>query len=240
MKSERNAILKRQSELAYCVGLRKTDSKGIEGDYFSLRGFSNFLFDRFYSLKIEGELKKEGARVLLPTHQCSLDPIALMRGINDYLAFSYLAGFKSAFLAFFGLSIGGIRVKNNYMRYHPFFTHLKRGSLIVAFPQGDVSFPQRQVSSYKTGIARLVQMHESSTGERVSFVPIGIEYQFPKHLPEIMPLPFFKFPCFGTAVIIRFGEPKYLDGRTPKELTEIVMKEAAELSRIPYKVATPA
>ncbi len=84
-------------------------------------------------------------------------------------------------------------------------------------------------------------LYESSSGRRVSFVPTGIEYRFPKHFPEIMPLlPSFMFPCPGTAVILRFGEPKYIGERGPKELTEIVMREAAELSRIPYKAAAPA
>ncbi len=138
----------------------KVEAECVEGDYFFLRNISNFLFDRFYSLKVEGNLKSDGARILIPPHQNSLDPLALMKGVNDYMAFCYLVSFKSKFLASLGLHIGGIRVKKtSHFFRHQFFAHLGRNSIIVAFPQGDVSFPQRQVSSYKTGIARLVQIY---------------------------------------------------------------------------------
>lgn len=207
-------------------------------NYFRVRAFTNFLFDKFYyKADVEGDLPKEGPRVLVLPHQNSLDGLSLMRGIDEYIAFvysTYEIG-KDIALRLIPYHIGGIRIKKSYVYFQRLFKHLDRNSLVVIFPQG--RFEEDHVSAFSLGIAELVQAYEQRRGRKVTIIPAGIEYQFPEHLPKRAPVPLFKFPFPGTRAIIRFGSTENLDGRNSKELTEIVMQEAARLSKLNYVVA---
>ncbi|MAH01792.1 MAG: hypothetical protein QGH34_00130 [Candidatus Woesearchaeota archaeon] len=205
------------------------------GNYSIVRAFTNFLFDKFkYEVNVEGELPKEGPRLLVLPHQNSLDAISLMRGIDEYLAFTYKVNEQAKLISMWVLPyIGGIKI-SNYVHVKKLFEHLDRNSLVVAFPQG--VFENKQVSYVKSGVAKLVQIYEQRQKREVVIIPGGIEYQFPKNLPKRAPVPLFKFPFPGTTATLRFAAPRSLDGRNPKELTEIVMRESAKLSNLDYVV----
>ena len=166
-----------------------------------------------------------------------LDSLSLMRGIDEYIAFAYSTYEikKAIALKVIPYHIGGIRIKKSYVYFQRLFEHLNRDSLVVVFPQGD--FEDDRVSIFKSGIAKLVEIYERRRGRRVLIIPTGIEYKPPKRLPKRAPVPIFNFPFPGTKVTLRFANPKHLDGRSPKELTQIVMQEAARLSRLDYIIA---
>ncbi len=204
-------------------------------NYFRVRTFTNFLFDRFqYKVNVEGELPKEGPRVLVLPHQNSLDSLSLMRGIDEYIAFVYSTYEikKAIALKVIPYHIGGIRIKKSYVYFQRLFEHFDRDSLVVVFPQGD--FEDGCVSISKPGIAKLVEIYERRRGRRVLIIPAGIEYKPPKRLPKRAPVPTFNFPFPGTKATLRFANPEHLDGRNPKELTQIVMQETARLSNLNY------
>lgn len=208
--------------------------QGVD-NYSKIRAFTNFLFDGFYKVNVEGELPKEGPRVLVLPHQNSLDAISLIRGIDEYLAFTYKINEQAKLIGMWAMPyIGGVKVSNSYIHFKKLFEHLDRDSLMVAFPQG--VFENDKVSYVKSGIAKLAQIYEQSRKKEVAIIPAGIEYKIPKHLPKTSPLPIFKIPFPGTTAILRFASPKRLDGRDPKELTDIVMQEAAMLSKLNYAV----
>jgi len=163
-----------------------------------------------------------------------LDSLSLMRGIDEYIAFAYSTYEikKAIALKVIPYHIGGIRIKKSYVYFQRLFEHFDRDSLIVVFPQGD--FEDDCVSIFKSGIAKLVEIYERRRGREITIIPAGIEYRFPEHLPKIAPIPVFKFPFPGTGAIIHFGNPEHLNGTKPEELTKIVMKEAARLSKLDY------
>lgn len=205
-------------------------------NYSRVRGFTNFLFDKLnYKVKVEGELPEEGPRVLVLPHQNSLDAPSLMRGIDEYLAFTYKINEQGKIIALWMMPyIGGIKASDSYVHIKKLFEHWDRGSLMVAFPQG--VFESRQVSYVNSGIAELVRIYERRREREVVIIPAGIEYQTPKGFPKRAPVPLFNFPFPGTTAIIRFGNQQHLNGRGPKELTEIVMQEATRLSGLDYVV----
>ncbi len=210
------------------------DLPDCEKAYLKLRAFSKFL-SQFYSLSFEGELPKERPAIIAPPHQNHFDPVALVMAIDEYVGFVYVYNLKAKIASSIsGIHLNGVRTKVHGLRFKRFFEFLDRKYLVAAFPQG--TFQKEKVISFKSGIARLVQDYNSLRQKNTPFIPAGIEYKSPNYLPDILPIPFTKIPLPGTSVTVRFGKPKYLDGRTPKELTEIVMREAAELSNIPYKV----
>lgn len=207
-------------------------------NYFRVRAFTNFLFDKFqYKVNVEGDLPKEGPRILVVPHQNTLDSLSLMRGIDEYIAFVYSTYQikKAIALKVIPYHTGGIRVKKSYVYFKRLFEHFDRDSLVVVFPQGD--FENDCISIFNPGIAKLVEIYGQRRGREVTIIPTGIEYKLPKHLPKRAFVPIFTFPFPGTMATVRFGKPKHMDGRNPKELTEIVMQEAARLSKLDY-VAT--
>lgn len=204
-------------------------------NYAKVRRFTNFVLDRLhYKVEVEGQLPKEGPRVLVLPHQNSLDSLSLMRGIDEYIAFVYSTYQikKAIALKFIPYHIGGIRVKESYVYFQRLFEHFDRDSLVIVFPQGD--FEDDCVSTFNSGITKLVQIYEQRRRRKIAIIPVGIEYQYPRGLPKTMPVPVFTFPFPGTMTTIRFGEPKQLDTKNHKELTEIVMREAAALSKLDY------
>ena len=206
-------------------------------NYFRVRALTNFLFDMAqYKVIIEGELPKEGARLLIPPRQNSLDSLSLMKAIDEYISFVFKVHERPKLIALWIMDpIGGVRATDEYVQFKKLAGHFDREGLVVAFPQGKQQ--PTSVTSIKPGIAELVRIYEGRYGKQVTIVPTGVEYNYPGGLPKRAPVPIFNFPFPGTTATVRFGEPKYLNGRNPRELTELVMREVAALSKLDY-VAT--
>lgn len=131
---------------------------------------------------------------------------------------------------------------------------LDRRLIVAAFTQGE--YQPDSVDSVEDSLIGLLRRyearHEREKGHvlRIPIVPVGIEYSkdghglerskgfdwISRHCPF---LPKWVVPSFGSHVTVRFGEPLYFDGRTAEEITEIVMREAARLGKVPYNVGRP-
>ncbi len=109
--------------------------------------------------------------------------------------------------------------------------------------------------SIKDGLVGLLERYEvrhlKQKGHelRIPIVPVGIEYDrkgkgleqsaVGKWISKWIPFaPNWTIPAVRTKIIVRFGTPHYFEGQSPREMTEIVMKEAAILSNIPYEVGS--
>jgi hypothetical protein len=132
---------------------------------------------------------------------------------------------------------------------------LDRRLIVAAFTQGE--FQPHSVESVEDGLIGLLRRYETRYEKekghelRIPIVPVGIEYEkdangfersralqwLSGHVPQF---PDWTVPAIGSKVVVRFGEAHYFDGRSPRELTEVVMREAADLSDIPYDIARAA
>ncbi len=212
----------------------RNPAKRQESNYLVMRWVSRLFVNAFYNLSVEGELPKTGPGLVLLPHQNDLDGPALISGTGErlFIVFDCL-GTSNLPIRRFLRNSGGIKV-GRYPNYKAMFDAFSRGNIVAGFPQAHFSKP---ISESKCGLIELVSLYERIPNRRVPIIPAGIEYNISF---GILPLRYLRFPFPGTSVTVRFGEPKQLDGKSPKELTEIVMSEAAELSRIPYKINTHA
>jgi len=120
---------------------------------------------------------------------------------------------------------------------------------VAAFTQGEYQpYSVESVEDSLIGLLRRYEArHQREKGHelRIPIVPVGIEYSHDGRGLEMASfvtwltnhIPFFPkwtLPAVGSKIIVRFGEPHYFDGRSAAALTDLVMREAAELSKIPY------
>ena len=127
---------------------------------------------------------------------------------------------------------------------------LDRRLITAAFTQGEYQFDS--VESIEEGLIGLLKRYETrhlkQKGHelKIPIVPVGIEYNrkgdgleqsaVGRWLSKWIPFtPNWTIPAFRTRITVRYGSPHYFEGQTVRELAEEVMKEAAELSRIPYE-----
>jgi hypothetical protein len=128
---------------------------------------------------------------------------------------------------------------------------LDRRLIVAAFTQGE--YQPDSVQSVEEGLIGLLRRYERREQRekghdlRIPIVPVGIEYVhgnrglvlsrpigwLMKHIPYF---PKWVVPAFGSEIVVRFGELQYFDDRSAREITEVVMKDAAKLSGIPYEV----
>ncbi len=190
-----------------------------------------------YDFQVKGHLPLDGSRLLLSPHQNDLDGFALLSGIDGPVSIIFSSyGLENLPIRPLLNTSGGIPVfghgHSRYIGHKRMFHSFDEGSILFGFPQACY---QKDVSRLEPGLVGLAGLYERKTGKGVSIIPVGIKYGSSSE-PKIFPLRYLRFPFPGTSVTVSFGEPKHLDGHSPKELTEIVMKEAAELSNVPYRV----
>jgi hypothetical protein len=128
---------------------------------------------------------------------------------------------------------------------------LDRRLITAAFTQGEYQYDS--IESIEEGLLGLLKRYEArhlkQKGHelRIPIVPIGIEYNrkgkgleqsaVGKWISKWIPFtPNWTVPALRTKITVRIGKAHYFEDQTPRELTETVMKEAAELSNIPYDV----
>jgi hypothetical protein len=210
--------------------------KNWERDYAVVSVLTGIAHKSLYRLVVEGDIPKSGPRMLIAPHQFSLDAISIMRAVDDKVVFIYgkYDGRKRRIIDAAIDRIGSIQANSRHVQRRRFFEHMNEETVIAGFPQG--IFQVAGVESVSDGIVHLGRMYEAHTGSSVAFIPAGIEYGHTNRLPKRAPIPVFNFPFPSTKVTVRFGQPEFLDGRTPAELTEVVMRESARLSNLPYNV----
>lgn len=127
---------------------------------------------------------------------------------------------------------------------------LDRRLIVAAFTQGE--YQPYAVESVEHSLIGLLRRYENRTLRdkghdlRIPIVPVGIEYchdgrglelsGFVQWLSKRIPFfPNWTVPAVGSKITVRFGEPRYFEGRTPEEMTDLVMRDAARLGDVPYE-----
>ncbi len=215
--------------------------------------------------KVEGEIPNIRPIMLAPVHRTSADVFALGDVSSEFISFVSTDSFghngpinfvQKKITSAVGTVIwqeGGIANprKRAIALARDVEDRLERRLIIAAFTQGEYQYDS--VESIEEGLIGLLKRYESrhlkQKGHelRIPIVPVGIEYDrkgkgleqsaVGKWISKWIPFtPNWTIPALRTQITVRFGTPHYFDGQTAREMAEIVMEEAAELSGIPYKV----
>lgn len=222
--------------------------------------------------RVEGEIPNIRPILLAPVHRTSADVYAIAHVSPEFVSFVSTDSFghnkainflqKHATTALGSVIWQENGISNPRARAVALAKdvedRLDRRLIVAAFTQGEYQYDS--VESVEEGLIGLLRRYEKrhlkEKGHelRIPIVPVGIEYDrkgrglkesgMAKWLSKWIPFyPQWTIPAFRTRIVVRFGTPHYFDDQTPRQLTELVMKEAAELSNIPYTVddhATPA
>lgn len=216
-----------------------------------------------FSSRVEGEIPNIRPILLAPVHRTSADAYALVHVSGEFISFVSTDSFgHNRFINFFqkhaARALGSVIWQENGIAREraravaladDVEDRLDRRLIVAAFTQGEYQYDS--VDSIEEGLIGLLHRYEvrhlKQKGHelRIPIVPVGIEYDrkeeglkqsvIGKWLSGHVPFyPDWTIPALRTTIIVRFGSPHYFDGQTPRQLTEVVMKEAARLSKIPY------
>lgn len=217
------------------------------------------------SLRSEGEIPNIRPVFLAPVHRTSVDIYAMARVTGEFISFVSTDSFGHSRIINYvqrhsTKALGSVIWQKNGIvnaRHravalaHDVEDRLDRRLIVAAFTQGE--FQPHSVESVEEGLIGLLRRyeirHEKEKGHelRIPIVPVGIEYEknrngfeqsgamrwMSRHVGQF---PNWTVPAIGSKVVVRFGQPHYFDGRSACQLTDIVMREAASLSDIPYNV----
>ncbi len=211
----------------------------------------------------EGNLPEARPLLLVPVHRTSIDIYAISYFIKDFVSYVSTDSYghnriANAIQKRLTSALGSVvwqqkgvanRRKRAVMLAQDVERRLSNGQIVAAFTQG--RYEPNSVESFEDGILGLVrrfeEKHNRGAGDpiRIPIVPVGIEYdfrgnglvpsRFASRLARYLPLfPSWDVPAIGSSVMIRFGQPRFFDEASIQDLTREVMREAAELSRIPF------
>jgi hypothetical protein len=215
------------------------------------------------SSRVEGEIPVVRPIMLAPVHRTSADVFALAEVTREFISFVSTDSFgHNAVINFVQKNMStamgtviwqesgtGNARKRAVELANDVEKRLDSRLIITAFTQGEYQYDS--VDSVEEGLIGLLKRyqdrHLKQKGHelRIPIVPVGIEYDrkgrgleqsaVGRWIERWIPLtPNWTIPALRTRITVRFGTPHYFDGETPREMTELVMKEAAELSDIPY------
>lgn len=204
------------------------------------------------SATLEGVLPPMRPLYLAPVHRTPADTGAIGSVIPEYISYVSTDSFGNkrwinAVQECWTLAMGGViltqidetrplrerreetvRIGRNLRS--DMFERLDRRLIIAGFSQGE--YQRNDVSSINHGLFNILQRWEEINKVRVPIVPVGLDYGGDvKMLPH---MPRWQVPDFGTRITVRLGEPVHFEDKSSVQLADIVMREAAQLSRIPY------
>jgi len=217
------------------------------------------------SSRVEGDIPNIRPIMLAPVHRTSADVFALSNVTGEFISFVSTDSFghngvinfiQKQITAAVGTviwreaGIGNPR-KRAVALAKDVEDRLNRRLITAVFTQGEYQYDS--ITSIEEGLIGLLERHqrrhlkEKGHVLRIPIVPVGIEYDrkgkgleqsaVGKWISKWIPFtPNWTIPAVRTKIIVRFGTPHYFEDESPREMTEIVMKEAAILSKIPYKV----
>lgn len=214
-------------------------------------------------IRAEGELPITRPLLLAPVHRTSVDTYAITNVVDEFISYVSTDRFgHSGIVNYFQKqgtrAIGSViwqsgGITNTRQRAvalaHDVEDRLDRRLIVAAFTQGE--YQTMSVESIEDGLVGLLRRYEVRNQQdkrhdiRIPVVPVGIYYDRKgqgfglsktiKWLTEHVPFfPRWVVPSFGTEIVVRFGELQYFEDRSAREVTDIVMREAARLSGIPY------
>ncbi len=213
---------------------------------------------------VEGEIPNIRPIMLAPVHRTSADVFALAESSSELISFVSTDSFghngvinfvQRQMTAAIGTVIwhkSGIDNprKRAVVLAKDVEDRLDRRLITAAFTQGEYQFDS--VESIEEGLIGLLRRYETrhlkQKGHelKIPIVPVGIEYNrtgrgleqsaVGRWVEKWIPFtPNWTIPAFRTRITVRYGSPYYFEGQSVRELAEEVMKEAAELSGIPYE-----
>ena len=213
---------------------------------------------------VEGEIPNIRPIMLAPVHRTSADVFALAESSSEFISFVSTDSFGHNGVINFiqkqmTTAIGTVvwheagidnPRKRAVVLAKDVEDRLDRRLITAAFTQGEYQF--ESVESIEEGLIGLLKRYETrhlkQKGHelKIPIVPVGIEYNrkgdgleqsaVGRWLSKWIPFtPNWTIPAFRTRITVRYGSPHYFEGQTVRELAEEVMKDAAELSRIPYE-----
>jgi 1-acyl-sn-glycerol-3-phosphate acyltransferase len=217
------------------------------------------------SSRVEGEIPNIRPIMLAPVHRTSADVFALSHVTREFISFVSTDSFghngvinfiQKKVTAAMGTVIwqeGGIGNprKRAVALAKDVEDRLDRRLITAVFTQGEYQYSS--VKSVEDGLLGLLKRYEvrhlKQKGHelRIPIVPVGIEYDrrgkgleqsaVGKWISKWIPFtPNWTIPAVRTKITVRFGTPHYFEGQSSRALTEVVMREAAALSNIPYEV----
>ena len=219
------------------------------------------------SSRVEGEIPNIRPIMLAPVHRTSADVFALSHVVGEFISFVSTDSFGHNGVINFiqkksTAAVGTViwqedGIDNPRKRAVALAKdvedRLNRRLITAVFTQGEYQYDS--VTSIEDGLVGLLERYEvrhlKQKGHelRIPIIPVGIEYDrkgkgleqsaVGKWISKWIPFaPNWTIPAVRTKIIVRFGTPHYFEGQSPREMTEIVMKEAAILSNIPYEVGS--
>ena len=222
-----------------------------------------------FDTRCEGTLPAARPLMLVPVHRTSIDIYAISYFIREFVSYVSTDSFGHGRLAnavqrYLTTALGSIVWHQKGMANHraralalsrDVYRRLDSRKILAVFTQGEYQ-PDR-VESFEDSALALLQRYqvrrEKIDGEpvRIPIVPVGLEYdysgdglvqsRFADRLAKYLPaFPQWRVPVLGSKVTVRFGEAHYLDGTDTAEMAATLMKEAADLSKIPYTVTPEA
>ena len=214
---------------------------------------------------VEGEIPNIRPIMLAPVHRTSADVFALSHVVQEFISFVSTDSFghngvinyvqKKTTSAMGSVIWHEDGIDNPRKRAVALAKDVEdridRRLITAVFTQGEYQYDS--VTSIEYGLIGLLERYETRhlmrKGHelRIPIVPVGIEYErkgkgleqstVGKWISKWIPFtPNWTIPAARTKIIVRFGSPHYFEGQSPREMTEVVMKEAAVLSNIPYEV----
>lgn len=219
-----------------------------------------------YDMKAEGTIPDTRPVMLVPVHRTSMDIFAISHVAREFISYVSTDNyghnrFTNRLQKHLTSSFGSIVWQQNGISNpraralalaRGIGNRLDQRMIIAAFTQG--KYQPHSVDTIEDGLVGLIKRYEHRrlirSGEeiRIPIIPVGLEYDLngdglvfsniARRFADRIPLfPRWSVPAFGTKITVKFGTPQYLDDQSPTELTRDVMRQAAELSNIPYQVA---
>ena len=216
------------------------------------------------SSRVEGEIPIVRPIMLAPVHRTSADVFALADVTSEFISFVSTDSFghngvinfiQKNMTSAMGTVIWRESGTDNPRKRAVELAkdvedRLDRRLITAAFTQGEYQYDS--VDSVEEGLIGLLKRyqdrHLKQKGHelKIPIVPVGIEYDrkgrgleqsaVGRWIEKWIPFtPNWTIPALRTRITVKFGTPHYFEDQTPREMTEIVMKEAADLSGIPYK-----
>ena len=220
-----------------------------------------------FDVHSEGSLPSRRPLMLVPVHRTSIDTFVIAYFVREFISYVSTDAFghgrfANAVQRYLTTALGSVvwkqkGISNRRARAVALARDVERrldsGKIVAVFTQGE--YQPDSVDSFEDGALGLLERYdkhiEKETGRRLQtqVVPVGLEYDyagrglvqsdFADRLATYLPgFPRWHVPALGSTITVRFGEPHYLDDQSALQLTHDVMKDAAELSNIPFRALT--
>ena len=215
--------------------------------------------------EVVGELPVTRPVFLAPVHRTSVDIYAVGYVTDEFISFvstdsfghnRYVNWIQKQLTRSLGSVIwqqrGQVNVRQRaVLLARDVDDRLDRRFVVAAFTQGE--YQPHSVDTLEDGLlgllSRYERRHRIQKGHdlHIPIVPVGITYDHNgqgltfsrtfRWLADHVPLfPAWSIPTIKSKIVVTFGQPHYFDGRNSVQLTEVVMRSAAELSGMPYEV----